>query len=262
MPQLSNEQRQQANGRLLAGQSETDVARAMNCSRQTITILRTRVNQTGSVADQPRPGAARVTSRRDDRAIRLRHLRNRFTSTTSTSREMFGGRVTAQTVWNRLRPDGLRARRPNNGPILTPYHRRNRFAWATRHLRFNQRQWNSIVFSDESRFTLRFADGRVRVYRRPGERHAEACVRKVDRFGGGSLMVCGCFFFAHGRSSLVVVVVQGYLTANQYRDQILQPFLLPFMSRHGPGLTLQHDNARPHTAFLTQDFLRNAGVKS
>ena len=69
----------------------------------------------------------------------------------------------------------------------------------------------------------------------------------------------GQFFFAHGRSTLVVV--QGNLTANQYRDQILLPFLLPFMQRHNPGLTFQHDNARPHTAFLTQDFLRNASVE-
>ena len=33
------------------------------------------------------------------------------------------------------------------------------------------------------------------------------------------------------------------------------------MQRHGPGLTFQLDKARPHTAFLTQDFLRNAGVE-
>ena len=33
------------------------------------------------------------------------------------------------------------------------------------------------------------------------------------------------------------------------------------MQRHVPGLKFQNDNARPHTAFLTQDFLRNAGVE-
>lgn len=258
MPRLSNVERLRAIGRLYAGQSVVTVARAFNCSRQTIINLRMRVLQTGTIADRPRAGAPRVTSLQEDQAIRLRHLRNRFVTATSTSREMFGGRVTAQTVRNRLQAAGLRARRPYNGPILTPLHRRNRLVWATRHIRFTQRQWNSVVFSDESRFTLRFADGRVRVYRRRGERYAQVCVREVDRFGGGSVMVWGSFC-AHGRSPLVVV--QGNLNAVQYRDQILQPVLLPFMQRHGPGLTFQQDNARPHTAIATQNFLRNAGVQ-
>lgn len=237
--------------------SVSAVARAFGCSRETIRNLRIRVNATGGVADRPRPGARRVTSQRQDQQIRLRHLRDRFLTATSTSREMFRGRVTAQTVRNRLHAAGLHPRRPHIGTILTPLHRRNRLAWARRHVRFNQRQWNRVVFSDESRFRLRFADGRERVYRRRGERHAQVCVREVDRFGGGSMMVCRAFC-ADGRSALVVV--RGNLNAPQYRDQILQPVLLPFMQRHGPGLTFQHDNARPHTAILTQNFLRNAGV--
>ena len=33
------------------------------------------------------------------------------------------------------------------------------------------------------------------------------------------------------------------------------------MQRHGPGLAFQHNNAKAHTAFLTQNFLRNASVE-
>jgi hypothetical protein len=40
------------------------------------------------------------------------------------------------------------------------------------------------IFSDEYRFTLKFADGRIRVWRWPGERFAAACVMTVDRFSG------------------------------------------------------------------------------
>ncbi len=110
-------------GRLHAGQSVVAVARALNCSRQTIFNLRVRMHPTGTVADRPRPGASRVTSLREDQAIRWRHLGNRFVTATCTSREMFGGRITAQTVRNRLRAAGLPARRPHNGPMLTPLHR-------------------------------------------------------------------------------------------------------------------------------------------
>ena len=50
------------------------------------------------------------------------------------------------------------------------------------------RQWRRVLFTDESRFTLYRADGRRRVYRRRGERFADACVAdscvvERDRFG-------------------------------------------------------------------------------
>ena len=45
------------------------------------------------------------------------------------------------------------------------------------------------TFSDESRFTLKFADGRIRVWRWPDERFAAACVMPVDRFSGSQLLL-------------------------------------------------------------------------
>ena len=123
MPRVSNEERNHAIGRLDGGQSVTVVARAFGCSRQTINNLRIRLHQTGSVADRPQPGPRRVTSQREDRYIRCRHLRDRFVTATSTSMELLGGRVTAQTIRNRLPTARLRARRPYFGPILTRVHR-------------------------------------------------------------------------------------------------------------------------------------------
>jgi hypothetical protein len=46
-----------------------------------------------------------------------------------------------------------------------------------------------ILFTDESRFHLDSSGGRSRVYRRVGERYADACVIQRQSFGGGSVMV-------------------------------------------------------------------------
>ena len=86
---------------------------------------------------------------------------------------------------------------------------------------------------------------------------AQSCVREVDRFGGGSLMVWVAFT-SNGRSRLVVI--QGNMTAQVYCNQVLRQVLVPFIHNHGPGLTFQHDNARPHTAALTRNFPQNAGI--
>ena len=48
-----------------------------------------------------------------------------------------------------------------------------------------------------------------------------------------------------------LVVVQGNLNAQRYVNLPNNNFL-PFMQNFGPGLTFQHDNARPHTALHLQ----------
>ena len=70
---------------------------------------------------------------------------------------------------------------------LTVHHKRERHAWANQYMR---RNFRTVIFLDESRFTLKFADGSIRVWRRPGESRAEVCAMIVDRFGGGSVW-CG-----------------------------------------------------------------------
>ena len=77
------------------------------------------------------------------------------------------------------------------------------------------RQWRRVFFTDESGFTLSRADGRRRLYRRIGERFADACVFETDRYGGGSVMVWEGI--SHGMKS-PFIVVPGNLTAVRYRD--------------------------------------------
>ena len=68
----------------------------------------------------------------------------------------------------------LRARRPVVEPILKQRHRITRLAWARARRRWRlHTSWQHILFSGESRFSLRFSDGRYRVYRRRGERFTD-----------------------------------------------------------------------------------------
>ena len=56
-------------------------------------------------------------------------------------------------------------------------------------------------------------------------------------------------------------VINGNLTAQRYIEQVMEPEVVPFIRQNGRGLVFQHDNARPHTARLTQDFLRRNNVQ-
>ena len=90
---------------------------------------------------------------------------------------------------------------------------------------------------------------------RRGERFADACVVERDRFGGGSVMVCGGI--AHGIKSQLIIVA-GNMTAVRYRDEILRPLAVPLVQQR--NLILQQDNARPHVARVCQDFLANNNI--
>ena len=103
MPRLNNENRTRALGMLECGISQNDVASRFGVSISTIARLVQRVNTTGSLSDRPRSGAPRVTSVRQDVFIRQRYLRDRFTTSKSTSAVVVGNRgraVSRNTVRN------------------------------------------------------------------------------------------------------------------------------------------------------------------
>ena len=253
MPRLSAQQRERAIGMLTAGVSMREAARRFNCSHSTIVRLSQRLAATGSTTDRRRTGQPRVTTSVQDQCIRRRHLRNRFLTAEETGRQVVGrrGLVSGQTVRRRLRDSGLKNRRPYVGPALTPGHRQRRLHWAQQHQRWTRRQWRTVVFSDESRFSLSNADGRERVWRRTGERYANCCVLEADRWGGGSVMVWGAFTYDH-RTPLHFF--DEPVNANTYQ-QVLQNHVVPLFRQQPELQFFQHDNARPHTARATTAFL-------
>ena len=194
MGRLNKAQRHRAVGMVDGGLSFRKVARRMGCSHQTMMKLAERNATTGSVSDRQRPGRQKVTSQRQDQNIVLSHLRNRFRTAVKTAQETLGinnQRISASTVRRRLRERDIRSHNAYRGNVLTPICRRNRYDWCRQHLRWTQRQWQSVIFTDESRFCIDKNDGRAKVWRRQGERYADCCVREYSRWGGGSVMVWG-----------------------------------------------------------------------
>ena len=254
MVRLTDVQRGRAIALLMQGQRQQQVANHFGVNVSTIERLVRRLRETGHLADRPRSGRPRVTSRRHGRTIRLAHLRNRHLTATETALNTVGThnrQISLKTVGSRLREIGLRARRPYVGLPLTQARRLRRMALLTAHAPrlFPMRQWRRVLFTDVSRFTLYRADGR-----RCGERFADACVER-DRFGGGSVMVWGGI--AHGIKSQLIIVA-GNMTAVRYWDEILRPVAVPLVQQR--NLILQQDNARPHVARVCQDFLANNNI--
>ena len=164
MAKLSDDQRNEAIG-MLRNSSVNDVAQHFGVHRTTIDRLKRKKQQTGSVKDLQRPGRPRVTTAAEDRAIRTSHLRRRFQTAAETSRRWVGGHtISRHTVRRRLKAEGISCRRQISKDGLLQRHVNARLAWATHHVRYTQRQWQSVVINDESPFPVTKRDTRVRIY--------------------------------------------------------------------------------------------------
>ena len=154
-------------------------------------------------------------------------------------RNVTGTRVCDRTVRNGLHAPRLKACRPYVGIPLTLQHREKRRQWARVHQGWTRRQWPNVLFSDESRFNVSLADGRIRTWRRRGERLDHDNFVERDRYGSDSLM-----FWAgiHHDGKTDLVTVPGNLTAQRYCDGIIEPVVVPYLQQHNFWI-FQHVNA-------------------
>lgn len=258
--QTSDFERGRIVGMIEAGLSQREVSRRTGWSRYTIQRWYDRYVNQGNCDRRHGSGRPRISDARDDRFLTLLCRRNRFASANSyrqqwrTACNVYSSR---ETVNRRLLAARLHARRPVVRIPLGPIHRANRLQFARDHVLWTQRQWNDVMFTNESRFCLDFNDGRVRVRRLPGERFFDVCVREHDRYGGGSVMFWGGIM-RNSRTDLVRV--NGTLTGQRYVQEILTPHVLPAAQTYGAMFVFQQDNARPHTACVSANCLQNANI--
>ena len=143
-----------------------------------------------------------------------------------------GVNASEKTIRNRLHEGGLRAWRPLVGSVLTAWHRVAWLAFAIEHQNWQVRLWRSVLFTDESRFTLSTCDRCKRVWKSGGECYAACNIVQHDRFGGGSVMVWEGISMEEHRD--LYRLDNGTLTAIRYRDGILGPVVRPYAGALGP----------------------------
>lgn len=262
MVQLSLFEKGRLCGMLEAGLTFRDVAERMNISTRTVQKWWTLFRNEGKCDRQSGSGRPRKSSSRQDASLVLMMKRNRFKSMEVIGREWIIEnelKCSIETARRRVVSAGYHSYRAAVRIPLSVIHMRNRLEWAREHLEWNDEQWRSVLWTDESRFTLDFNDGRIRVRRRKNERFADCCIKKHDRHGCGSVMIwCGIWW--EGRTA--PVIIDGSLTGVRYLNEIIKQHIIPSTVKH--NLVLQHDNARPHTAKIVTDALcaRNVPVLS
>lgn len=212
-------------------------------------------NETGQYCSRKRSGRPKVTSPRDDLAIRRLIQKNPFMSSTDVQAEV-PVEVSDRTIRRRLLDKfNLRSHRAAKKPLLTAVQAKKRVLFCKKYRNWTEKQWQNVLFSDESTF-CQFGTHIHRVRRPPGKRFDSRFTVATMKHPQ-KLMVWGCFS-ARGRGSLHFLSPNETVTANKYLE-ILQSKLLNTMNIQQVNI-FQQDGAPAHTAKIVQKWFKDNKV--
>ena len=100
--------------------------------------------------------------------------------------------------------------------------------------------WKNVVWSDESKFNVVGSDGKMMVWRTPGEAFYPKCAIPTIKHGGDSVMIWGCFTSQRVEKLCVLDRIMNRFYYRDILEQNLQPFINHF--NLGQRCIFMHDN--------------------
>lgn len=258
--ELTEGERGEVIGFLKAGWSKRKIATEMKCSPTAVQKIKVKYRKYGDVKNRPRPGRPRCSTDRQDRKIKFTSLSNRRLGAKAIGLRLqacFLRLPSISTIQRRLREAGLGGRVARKKPLLTPKHISDRKKWCNKYKDWTPEQWENVLWSDESPFTLFPSSGRLWIRRRVGEEYLTECIAPTVKFGGGKLHVWGCF---SGSGVGDLYRCNGTFTGAKYRE-ILKNHMAKRLRAMGKNAIFQQDNAPVHTAKVVQNYLANTKLK-
>ncbi|GFW20458.1 transposable element Tcb2 transposase [Trichonephila clavipes] len=205
--------------------------RVRNCSQHRFTTLETISNYRNSYPGFS-SGRPRGTTPAEDRYIVLEARRNRRQTAGEIARHTTQATerpISRFTVARRLPGGGLFARRPVRCVPLTPAHRRKRSLWCREHPNWRDNDRGRVLFTDESRFSLRSDSHRILIWR---EREA-AIIPRTSLKGKGSV------------------------NGSRYCNEILLPYVRLFRGAMSLQFLFMDDNAPCHRTVAAEQLLES-----
>ena len=146
---------------------------------------------------------SRTTTAHLDRVIQRKIKTNRRKSTLVVKTEL-KITVSESTIRRRAHKIGLYGRVARKKPLVTKANRGKRLRYARKYQKKPLGFWNSVLWSDESKFNLFGSDGKVMVWRTSKEEYNSTCSVPTVKRGGGNVKCWSCFS-ASGVGNLVFI---------------------------------------------------------
>lgn len=149
--------------------------------------------------------------------------------------------ISTKTVQQALHDAGYYARVGVQKHWVNETNQRKHFAFTKAVASYMDYNWQSIIWSDESQFTLWLSDGPVHVWCQPNEKYDVSCLVRSAPSHCKGIMLWGCFCYDQLGP---LVVVERMITAQKYIET-LEEYLLPFQQKYAAyrwPTIFQHNN--------------------
>lgn len=247
-------------GTVLSGKSVSWAAKNYGIKPQTAYDLFNKYKKTGTTHRRVGSGHPKHISSRVERRVRYLALRDRRMSYQEVGKSV-DPHISASSVRRILAEVGYHRRKARTVFFLNARHRAARLQWAQEHAGWTGFEWARVIWSDEAYIVAGDSAGQIFVTRRADEVYNEDCI--VEKFKQSSfrVMIWGCIM--KGKKGPMVCLEYpggkgGGMTAERYRQQVLEPYLLDFymaMSEERGLIAFQQDGASCHTAGVTRKWL-------
>lgn len=209
------------------------------------------------ITNLPGRGRKRATNYRQD-ALIVRQTKVKSNISSSEIKDQLNLNVSTKTIRRRLHEKGLSSRVSIKKPMITLKNKKKRLEFAKKYVDMPLSFWKKVVWSDESKFELVGKKTRRRVWRKVGEALLDRHTTKTVKFGGGSIMVWGCFSWS-GVGNLHKI--DGIMDARHY-IRILSRNLPQSVQKMGIAnqYIFQQDNDPKHTAGITKRYFDSKSI--
>jgi transposase len=225
-------------------------------------VSRIRRNMTGKVDLRPNGRPEKLTAR--NKRLLVRYA---IDGTCDTAPEMqrlirqnMSISISQQTIRNVLKKEGLVARVKKKKPLLTCNHRKQRLDFAKKYECWTTEDWKRVIFSDETRVNRLGSDGRAWTWKRLGSSIVDREVIPTLKFGGGGIMLWGCFT---SQGVGYCCRIDGNMDATLYTSILSGEFLqtLDFYGFDRGSIVFQQDNDPKHTSKLAKSWFQTNGIQ-
>lgn len=162
--------------------------------------------------------------------------------------------VSESTVRRALFDAGLKPGKKEKRPLLSKKNIKARFEFAKRHRDWTIADWESVIWSDETKINRFCSDGQSWCWFRDVKQIENRTVTQTVKHGGGSINIWGCMTI---NGPGFMKVIDGILVKEKYLDILENELLgtIDLLEIEPANIIFQHDNDPKHTAKIVKSWL-------
>ena len=213
--ELSSDMRDRIIERHKRGQGYQKISKEMNLALSTVGFIIRKYKKWGdSTANLPKNGRLRKINKRTSRWISRNVQINPFItrSEIKTDLEGAGINVSKDTISRALYRTGFHSRSPRKVSLLKTKHVKNRLKFVKTYEKKGMQFWEKVIWSDEMKVEL-FGRNTDKSLVKNGTAFKKHNTILTVKFGGGSIMIWGCF---SSKGTDELQVIPGRMNGSMY----------------------------------------------